>query len=404
MLSATTTSDSANAQPLAVSLGGITYPADVVARGAAFEVFASTPADGFAPNPRPGTLLPYRRFVHVSEVDVVAGEPAEATDPPLRVPLHRSMSWSTVFRASQVGGAPGPGLTAVRETARVRRGTRMLKVLSGRQLSGMLRGLLPRGFCHREYDVAHLRTPNDLGVLSTDGALDERVVFAMRWRAASPDDYQVPYAWDYPGLTRISPHERLGGPVLGTGFAPSRQHIIPEFVTADLADVPLPVHTELIAFTADGTEVLLYRYLGEQRAWGRLAGRQWRHLLDQVPDIAADQEYFPVPPAATRIVGTHRGSEYEGIADPPDDVWVLAKVRALRHALDAPERRTPAARWRDVPCTVVRDSESWARVRLIRPEPGSIGTLGATCAERGVYEAWAPAGEITHRAELRVPL
>src|SRR5262245_60751023 len=60
-------------QPLAVMCNGVTYPAEAIAKGAAYEIFSTSVRDGFVPNPRPGTLLPYRRFVHATEVEVVAG-------------------------------------------------------------------------------------------------------------------------------------------------------------------------------------------------------------------------------------------------------------------------------------------------------------------------------------------
>ena len=89
----------------------------------------------------------------------------------------------------------------------------------------------------------------------------------------------------------------------------------------------MPARAELIAFTADGTEVLLYRYLAEQRAWARLAGPQWRRLLDD---------------------------------------------------------------------------GDWLRVRMMRPNPEALPRLGATCIERGVYEAWVTAAELDGRGDVVV--
>ena len=99
----------------------------------------------------------------------------------------------------------------------------MVKVLSARQLAGHLHGWLPQGFCYREYDVAHLRTPVDLGVLRSDGddSGDDQVIFALRWRAIDPLDYEIPFVADFHGLVRMPPRDRIGPPVLGTGFAPS---------------------------------------------------------------------------------------------------------------------------------------------------------------------------------------
>jgi hypothetical protein len=401
----TTTAATVAHEPLAVALDGVTYPAEPVARGAAFEIFSTARVDGFLRNPRAGTVLPFRRFVHACDVDVVAGEFTEPADTPLSIPLRRTISWATVYRLSQSApAAASPLLSGIRRTATIQRGTRMVKVLSGRQLAGYLRGRLPYGFCHREYDIAHLRTPADLAVLRTDGSEDIAgdVAFALRWRAVDPADYAVPSRSAYDGLVRISPHDRLGAPVLGTGFAPSRVHIIPEWITADLVDLPLPARAELIAFTADGTEVLLYRYLAEQRAWARMAGPQWRRMLAGVDGVAADQEYFPVEDPLTRLVGVFRDGEYEAIADPPDEFWLLAKVRALRHPIASPARRTPLVSWRGETCSVVRDNVDWLRVRLMRPSTEALMRLGATCVERGVYEAWAPTAEVDGRGDLVV--
>ncbi|MER6596257.1 hypothetical protein ABT214_31285, partial [Micromonospora purpureochromogenes] len=58
---------------------GTTYPAEEIARGAAYELFRADEAPGFEWAPRPGSALPWRRFVHVTEIGAVQGaaEPAE---------------------------------------------------------------------------------------------------------------------------------------------------------------------------------------------------------------------------------------------------------------------------------------------------------------------------------------
>ena len=403
------TASATGSEILTIGFEGLTYAAEPVANGAAFEIFSNVPNDGFVPNPRATSItLPFRRFVHAGEVEVLTGAPPVTSDGPLCVPLSASMSRPDAHRLSQsmpgVSPVTDTRTRAMRDTVRIRRGTRMVKILSPRQLAGYLRGWLPQGFCHREFDVAHLRTPADLAVLATDtdphGA-DAGVVFALRWRAIDAVDYETPYAPEFGGLTAMSPHARIGAPVLGTGFAPTSRHILPEFVTAALADLPLPAHAELIAFTDDGTEVLLYRYLAEQHAWGRLAGRQWRGLLAGVDGVAADQEYFPVPSAPTKLIGMLDATPYEAIADPRENEFlVLAKVRALRHPVTEPCRRTPTVLWRGVHCTVIRDSDGWLRVRLVRPSPQALELTGAACVERGIYEAWAPAAETTEPGEI----
>ena len=376
-----------------VAYDSAVYSAEPVARGAAYELFAEAPAPGFLRNPRPGARKPYRRFVPAAEVAVLEGAAPTPPEDPLHAPLSRALSWAAVHRLSQSPGAGGQ-MTAIRNSARIRRGTRMVKVLSATQVARHLQGELPHGFCYREYDIAHLRTPADLAVLRADGTASQpgadQAGFALRWRATDPMDYEIPYAAEFPGLVEIPPHDRLGPAVLGTGFAPSGQHLIPEFVTAHLADLPLPALADLVAYTADGTEVVLYTYAAEQRGWTRMAGPQWRYVLGYLPGIVPDQEYFPVPEAPTRLVGWHRGQEYEAVADPPEDFRVLARVRAARYPVESVARRTAYVRWRGVDCTVVRDEGGWLRVRLIRPDADSVARTGATCVERGVYETWVP--------------
>lgn len=416
---------------LRVECDGQWYPAEEIGHGAAYELLAERAAAGFLRNPRPGARYGYRRFVHTTEVGLVIEEatqpgpagwgapvaqpavPARAPadlDDPVRAPVSRTLSWSTIQRMSQTpprGDAVASGqIAAIRRSATIRRGTRMLKVLSARQLAGHLRGWLPAGFCYREYDVAHLRTPSDLAVLQGDAASRPGdVIFALRWRAVDPADYAVPFTAAYPGLVGMPAHDRSGPPVIGNGFAPADRHLIPEFVTADLGDLPLTANASIVAFTDDGSEVLLYQYLPEQRAWTRMFGPHWRHLLSGVPASSAgpfvtDQEYYSVPRSPTRYVGLYRGEVYDALADPPDEFRVLAKTRAARYPVDALARRVAYASWREANGTIVRVEGDWLRIRLCRPDGASVARLGAHCVERGVYEAWAPAAEVTDVREV----
>jgi hypothetical protein len=403
---------------LRVLHAGTWFTADEVAKGAAYELFADEAIPGFLPNPRPGARHPYRRFVHATEVLAVTGlgaraaavatgeQPlAEPAEQPLRMPVSRAMDWNMVHRLSQAPATADSPLAAIRRTATIRRGTRMIKVLSAYQVLGHLRGWLPSGFCYREYDVAHLRTPAELGVLrgdTTDGASDT-AVFALRWRATDPSDYAVPTIDTYPGLVRMPPHDRVGPPVIGGGFAPTNNHLVPEFVTTDLADLPLPANASLIGYTPDGTEVTLYTYLPEQRTWTRMYGPQWRHLLTAIiPDFPADQEHFPVPQAVTRFVGRYKGEHYDAVADPPHEFRLAAKVRAARYPVDSMARRTVYARWRGTLCTVVRNESGWLRVRPCRPDGENIARLAAHCIERGIYETWAPASDASDVREIDI--
>jgi hypothetical protein len=326
---------------------------------------------------------------------VVEGHVPQPLDSPPVAPLSRGLTWPVAHRMSQSphGGDGGKTVATIRRSVTISRGTRMVKILSGRQLAGFLRGWLPQGFCYREFDVAHLRTPAELAILRSDGdgGGPEPALFAVRWRAVDPLDYEVPTVADFAGLTRMPPADRIGSPVLGTGFAPSGQHLIPEFVTAHLADLPLTVFAELLAYTPDGTEVVLYNYVPEQRSWSRMSGPQWRWLYAGVPGVAPEQELFAVPPAPVKLIGTHRGREFEAVADPPDEFRVLAKTRAARYPVESLSRRTPDVTWRGASCTVIRDEGDW--LRLIRPSADGVAQVRANCVERGIYESWAPRGE-----------
>ncbi|MET9298333.1 hypothetical protein ABZX66_03340 [Micromonospora aurantiaca] len=392
---------------LRVTYGGRVHPAEEIARGAAYELFSADEAPGFEWCPRPGSGYPWRRFVHATEVDAVHGGagPADDTDAPLLMPVHRDRGWAYVHRLSQQpGAAADPTLAAVRASAVVRPGTRMVKVLSARQLAGYVRGVLPHGFCYREHDVAHLRTPAGMAVLRGDSEGGD-VAYALRWRAADPADYDVPVGPAHQGLMALPPRDRLGPPVLGTGFVPSNGQLVPEFVTREFADLPMPANATLLAYPAEGVEVVLYTYQLEQRGWLRLAGPQWRHLLAAVPGLAADQEYVPTgdAPRSTRLVGTYAGSEYEAVADQPGGFRVLAMTRAARYPVDAPARRVRTAAWRGVPCLVLREEGGWLRLRLRRPDPDGVAATGAQCLERGVYEVWAPGAELTDDRVVDLP-
>jgi hypothetical protein len=398
-------SDSTNTASLEVQYDGTIYPAEEVGHGAAFELYADRRGTGWLPNPRPGARMPFRRFVHASEISAVLGPADTPDDSPMVMPVSRVLDWPTVHRMSQSPHQTAM-IAAIRQTAVIRRGTRMIKFLTARQLGGHLRGWPISGFCYRAYDVAHLRTPAELAILSGQSDDPGEVVFAIRWRAVDPVDYAIPFNRHdaYAGLVSMPPHDRLGPPVIGTGFTPTAKHLIPEFVTVDLAELPLTASASLVAYTPDGSEVTLYQYLPEQRAWTRMHGPQWRHLLNEVPrskdgPFPVDQEYFPVPTALSRFVGIYRGELYEAIADPPGEFRVAAKTRAARYAVEALARRTPYAVWRRTQCTVIKAEGDWLRLRICRPDGDVVQALGAQCVERGVYEAWAPAAEVTDGRE-----
>jgi hypothetical protein len=333
-----------------------------------------------------------------------AGVDTDPLEPPLLAPLRRELTWDRVQAMTQSAGhRDDVVLQRIRATAAVRRGTRMTKVLSAAQLAGHLAGWLPYGFCYRACDIAHLRLPAELSLLRTDGAGDTDVAYALRWRAVDPSDYEIPMGPVQTGLSALPAHSRIGPMVLGTGFTPSTDDLIPEFVTAGFADLPLPANAQLLAYPGTGDEVVLYTYQPEQHGWLRLAGPRWRHLLDGLPGVSPDREYVPCTDAGSaRLVGLINEHEYQAIADPPEDFRVRALTRAARYPVTTLSRRAEQARWRNVPCWVLQRDDSWARLRLVSPDADTVSAVGARCYERGVYEVWAPVRELAdhHIAEL----
>ncbi|GAA0500985.1 hypothetical protein Ade02nite_92490 [Paractinoplanes deccanensis] len=327
------------------------------------------------------------------EDSVIGSDPLE---PPLSAPLRRDLSWQHVLRMSQSADhRDDPLLRAIRATAAIHRGTRMTKVLSPAQVSGHLGGWLPYGFCYRSCDIAHLHDPRSLALLRTDGSDDDEVTFALRWRATDPSDYEVPSAPAQPGLAMLPAHSRIGAMVLGTGFTPSNEDLIPEYITAGFADLPMPANAQIIAYVPGGEEVILYTYQPEQHGWLRLAGPRWRSLLDALPGVTPDREYLPcTTPGSAHLVGMIKDKEYEAVADPPEEFRVRALTRAARYPVSTLSRRAEQALWRGVPCWVLQRDDAWARLRLVRPDADALHHTGARCYERGVYEAWAPVGEL----------
>ncbi|GAB3647190.1 hypothetical protein [Glycomyces tarimensis] len=370
------------------------YTARPIAGGAAFELYSDTHEHGFQPSGRS-----YHRYVHASEVSSAGGEMLRAGVAPVSVPLMPGADFRTVHQYSQnprIEGAERALVSAVRATAFVTVGTRMIKPLNRQQVARQLTSApLVSGVCFREFDVAHLRTPGDRMVLDGDPDNINDVAFALRWRAICACDYVSTEAVNFPGLMSMPGRERRGSMVLGTGFLPSGSSLIPEFSTADLADLPLTARAEILAYTSDGTEIALFQYQPQSNVWDRVAGAKHRDLISRIPGLEQGRALFRVDPAVhAGVLGEHEGERVRVTADPGHGFSAYVRGAASRSPVTSPKRFYTKARWRDVDVLVLSRNEDWVRLRLRHPDVESAMITGASCVERAVYECWAPRAEL----------
>ncbi|GAB3236888.1 hypothetical protein GCM10027447_35570 [Glycomyces halotolerans] len=345
----------ADRQPdmVTVEWRGEKYPAAPLADGAAWELFSPLPRPDFVHNPRPGTEYPHRWFVPAGEV-LRDGVPVSvADDRSMTVPLAPGLDLEYVRRLTQtphLDPAARVLLDRVRESSPLAAGELMERPMTAAQVARVLEtAAVPGGFCYRRRDVAHLRTPSTRSVLGGETEPGQRWALALRWAVAAAGDYDAPVAPDYEGLTSMPSSERRGMPVLGTGFALSAGHLLPEWVTADLGDLPLPEGAALVAYATDGSEIGLFEY--------------------------GDQYWAPLS------------------ADPRIDVAGVEPGRPVR--VRRVLRESAKAVWKGVAGSLVDADEDWARFRLCRPGPETIARTAAEAVRRGVYEKWVPRSELT---------
>ncbi|HEU5129628.1 MAG TPA: hypothetical protein VFU12_16735 [Glycomyces sp.] len=332
---------------------GEKYPAAPFADGAAWELFSALPRPDFVANPRPGADYPYRWFVNAGEVLRDGVPVGVGDDRSMTVPLAPGLDLEYVRRLTQtphLDPAARVLLDRVRRSSPLVEGEPMERPLTAAQAAQLMAtAAVPGGFCYRRRDVACLRTPAARSVLGGETEPGEQWVFALRWTVAAAEDYHAPVVPDYEGLTVMPSSDRRGMPVLGTGFALSAEHLLPEYVTADMADLPLPEGAKLLAYATDGTEAELFAY----------ADRQWS------PSTVDRRVAVPgVEPG--RAVPVHR---------------VL--------------RESAKASWKGVPGSLVDAEEEWGRFRLSRPTPEALSRTGAEPVRRGVYEKWIARSELT---------
>ncbi|RRS02087.1 hypothetical protein [Glycomyces terrestris] len=378
------------------------YRARAVAGGAAFELYSDTSEPGFQP-----TGSAYHRFIHASEAVSAGGEMLLAGVAPLSIPVMPGITASTVHQYSQnprIGPAERALVSASRATAFITPGTRMVKPLSRHQVSRQLTSApLVSGLCFREFDVAHLRFPNDRVVLSGDPDDVRDLAFALRWRAIAPEDYTSTELVHFPGLVGIPGRERRGSMILGTGFLPSGTHLIAEFATAGLADLPLTARAEILAYTPDGAEIALFQYQPQTNVWSRVAGARHRDLVNRIPGLETGRTLFRVNPSVhAGLTGEHEGERVPITADPGHGFHAYARGAASRSPITAPRRFHTRARWRDTEVVALGRNEDWVRLRLSNPDIEAIMATDATCVERGVYECWAPLAELENPSTVNL--
>ncbi|THV27697.1 hypothetical protein [Glycomyces paridis] len=338
-------------QIVTVEWQGEKYPGAPYAEGAAWELFSALPRPDFLPNARPGDEYPYRHFAHAGEV-LREGVPVSvADDRSLTVPLGPGLDLEYVRRLTQtphLDPAARALLDRVRNSSPLAPGDLLERPVTPAQIARLMEtAAVPGGFCYRRRDTAHLRTPAARSVLGGETEPGDAWAFALRWPVADPADYHAPVAPDYEGLTAMPSSDRRGMPVLGTGFAISAAHLLPEHVTADLTDLPLPEGAKLVGYTVTGTECELFAY--------------------------ADQRWTPLTAERLELPGVE-----------------LGRVHQVRRVL----REATRVVWNGITGSLVDADEEWARFRLCRPSPDVLTRTGAEAVRRGVYEKWVARSEI----------
>ena len=232
------------------------------------------------------------------------------------------------------------------------------------------------GFCTRFQDVA-ARTAEDIAESYGLDRVPEwplgGPVHVLRFRAGQPALYRTSYGGNtVAGARRMGTTTVLPPPFLGTGYTPSRSHVIPEYLL-DL--IELPAGTEMWQITESGEERRVARYLHRQSGWVNLA-------VDAFGPAGWWTPPAPLRPAVRRgIVARFRGEDFD--ADPGP-----AAGQLTLHPL--PGRPAPADfdATDGIRTTVVSDAQLDEVVRIASPPTSN----GARRGEWAVRRRSTPAG------------
>jgi hypothetical protein len=123
--------------------------------------------------------------------------------------------------------------------------------LTGRR--AVIAGYVYRGVDTAFTDPADFFAALDLGYEGSEFSPDMDEIYLLRWTAAAPDVYQVPYSRERGGDWTGKP------PFTGTGYTSWQSRAIPEFYV-DL--MPIPVGSEIFRIAA-GQADFIARYDGQ---------------------------------------------------------------------------------------------------------------------------------------------
>ena len=233
-------------------------------------------------------------------------------------------------------------------------------------------------------------------------------VYVLRFRAGQPALYRTSYGGNTAaGARRMGTTTVLPPPFLGTGYTPSRSHVIPEYLL-DL--VELPAGTEMWQITESGEERRVARYLHRQSGWVNLA-------------LAFGPAGWWPPPAPLRpavrrgIVARFRGEDFDADPGPAagqltlhplpgrpapadfDNTDGIHTAVVSDAQLDEVVRIRQLCTWRDAPFELLDIGPNQAVLYFIGDDHGIASELGLTQVD---YCTWRTIASRSELSEIRI--